>query len=200
MSAQAIITIILAAIGVAGTVGTFYFGLKSFRLERARNSFTWDDVETGALDILKRAEKDFRPHILLMVSGPGGIVTSLAMVRSGRYYPVYTAMLEDKRGPLFPSKPAGYTEVSTQKWNIYLPNILSGENEKRVLIIDDCVMSGDLQAAVRRFLLDHGFAKQNIFFATLICSKIAMQSNKAPDIYWYLNPHGEFYFPWGSWF
>jgi hypothetical protein len=151
------------------------------------------------LDILKKAERDFKPELLLMMSGPGGIVTNLAMVKSGRFYPIYTAMLENKKIPTFSFAPKGYTKISTKKWNIYLPDVIFEESSKRILIIDDCVMSGDVQSTVRNFFSDKGISETNFMFASLVCSKIAQPASKAPEIYGYLNPHGEFYFPWGEW-
>lgn len=43
-----IITILLGAMTVAGTIGTFYYGRKSRDLAREKRTLTWDDVEKGA--------------------------------------------------------------------------------------------------------------------------------------------------------
>ena len=195
-----IVTIVLSILTVLGTIGTFYFGYKSVRLERMKNSLTWREVESGALHLLKKAEATFKPDILLMLSGPGAIITSLGMIQARRFYPVYTAMLEDKRGTLFQCKPKGHIEIATRKWIIHLPEQLFAETDKRIMIIDDCVISGDVQTSMCDFLEKKGFPKENIFFATLVCSQIAIEANKAPDLYWYLNPHKDLFFPWGRWF
>lgn len=195
-----LVTLILGIISVLGTLGTFYFGFKSVRLDRAKRSFEWKDIKNGAIDVLKAAEKTFHPDCLLMMSGPGAIVASIAMVETGRAIPAYLAMLEDRRGPLFKFKPYGHTVISTKKWNIYIPDQLLNEKDKRVMIIDDCVLSGDLQTTVCRFLEENDFPRQNIFLTAVVCSRIAIEANKSPDLYWYLNPHADFYFPWGRWF
>jgi hypothetical protein len=170
------------------------------RLERIRNSLDWKEVECGSLHLLKKAEGVFRPDILLMTSGPGAIIASLAMIQARRFFPVYTAILEDKRSESFQCKPKGHIKLSTRKWVIYLPEQLCDETDKRIMIIDDCVISGDVQTAICEFLEHKGFPKNNIFFATLVCSQIAIESNKAPNLYWYVNPHKDLFFPWGRWF
>jgi hypoxanthine phosphoribosyltransferase len=193
------LTILLSVIGILGTVGTFYFGIESLRLKWARNSITWKEIERGTADIFKKADKDFQPEILLTMSGPGAIITSLAMIQSGRFLPVYTIILEDKTGYSFKDKPKGYIPISTHKWNLYVPEQILNETSKRVMVIDDCVMTGDIKAVVCEFLEDHHFPKENIFFAVLVCSQIAVTTSKAPHLHWRLS-HGDFYFPWGKWY
>ena|SRR2546423_2467872 len=194
------ITVLLSIVSVLGTIGTFYFGIKSNRLEKQRYSLTWKEVETGSLQLLRESESKFHPDILLMISGPSAIVASLAMIQSRQFFPVYTAVLENKRELLFKYKPKGHTEISTTKWNIYLPEQLCREVDKRILVIHDCVMSGDVQATICHFLLEKGFPRDHIFLATLVCSELAFESKKAPDYHWYKNPHKDLYFPWGRWF
>jgi len=194
------LTIGLGVLSCLGTLGTFYFGWKTVLLQRLRNSLTWKDIESGSLFLLREAEKRFRPEVLLTTSGPGAIVANLAMSQARRFYPIYTIMLEDKRSGAFKLKPKGHVELSTHKWLIHLPEQLCQEVNKRVLIMDDCVMSGDVQAAICGFLETKGFPRKNIFFATLVCSQIASETKKAPNLHWHLNPHKDLFFPWGRWF
>ena len=142
------ITIVLAVVSVLGTIGTFYFGARSVRLERIKNSLTWKEVESGSLDLLNRAEAAFKPDILLMTSGPGAIIASLAMIQARRFFPVYTAILEDKRSARFHCEPKGHFKVFTKKWIVHLPEQLCNEVDKRIMVIDDCVISGDVQTAI----------------------------------------------------
>jgi len=193
-------TIILAVLTILGTVGTFYFGARSMKLERLKNALTWKEVESGSLDLMKKAEAKFKPDILLMTSGPGAIVASLAMIQTRRFFPIYTAILEDKRSAPFQCQPKGHIKLSTRKWVVHLPEQLRNETHKRILVMDDCVISGDVQTAICEFLEENGFPKKNIFFATLVCSQIAIDTNKAPDLHWYTNPHKDLFFPWGKWF
>lgn len=194
------LTITLGVLSLLGTFGTFYFGWKTVLLQRLRNSLTWREVESGSLFLLREAEKRFRPDILLTTSGPGAIVANLAMCQTRRFYPIYTAILEDNRSTRFKLKPKGHVELSTHKWIIHLPEQLCIESDKRILIIDDCVMSGDVQAAICGFLESRGFPKKNIFFATLVCSQIASETKRTPNLHWRLNPDKDLFFPWGRWF
>ena len=193
-------TIIATAVGLLGSIGTFYFGLRTVRLERARIFFTWADVERGASDLLKSVDKVFQADVLLMTSGPPAIVGSIAMVQSDRYLPVYLGIQEDKRGPLFACPPSDHAIVATEKFNIYIPKTLCADTSKKVIIFQDCVISGDSLVGLVRFLEDAGFARNNICTASLVCSQIALDSGKGPDMHWYATPHSEFNFPWGKWY
>jgi hypoxanthine phosphoribosyltransferase len=195
-----ILTICLGVLSVLGTAGTFYFGWKAGLLQRLRNSLTWQQVASGSLYLLREAEKQFRPDILLTTSGPGAIVANLAMSQARKFYPIYTIILEDRRSGRFKLKPKGHEELFTPKWVIHLPEQLCQETDKRILIIDDCVMSGDVQRAICEFLEAKGFPKKKIFFATLVCSQIATETEKAPNLYWQINSHKDLFFPWGRWF
>src|SRR5260221_12151740 len=75
------LTIGLAILSILGTVRTFYFGYRTTKLERIKNSLTWKDVQSGSLELLQKTDKIFHPDILLMTSGPGTIVASLAIIQ-----------------------------------------------------------------------------------------------------------------------
>ena len=70
--------------------------------------------------------------------------------------------------------------VSTEKFNIYIPKTLCVDTSKKVLILQDCVITGDSLAGMVRFLEASGFSRTNICTATLVCSQIALESKEGP--------------------
>jgi len=195
-----IFTIFASIIGVLGTVGTFYYGFRAKDLRRERVSFGWDDIETGTIDLLKAVERCFHPDALLITSGPPAIVGSIAMVQSGRFLPTYLGVQEDKRGYQFNNPLPNHKIISTEKFNIHIPESIFLDTSKKLLILQDCVISGDSLAGIVNMLIAGGYPRGNIHTAALVCSQIARDSNKAPDHYWFPSPYSEFYFPWGKWY
>lgn len=193
------LTIILGIVGLLGTIGTFYFGFKTLYLEKRRRSFSWQEVQTGTSEFLKEIIEVFKPDALVSMSGPGSIIANLGMSELKKFYPLYTLMMEDLKNKGFSFKPKGYETITTTKWRIHIPKQLLNEKDKKILILDECTMSGDTNFQVKKFLVENGHEEKNIYHASLVCSEVANFSNKAPNKYWYLNPHSEFYFPWGRW-
>lgn len=201
MDSMDLFNIISLVIGALGIFVGVYFGIENRRLSRERRTFSWQDVERGASYLLRRAEEVFKPDIVVMVSIEGAILAGIAMTRFTRLMPTYLAMLENKTGRRFEPgvTPKDHSVVSTEKWNVYIPNQICKEHDRRVLLIDDRVITGNIQREIRIFLEGNGFKRENIFFASLVCASTAIISNNAPDLYYFKNPHEEFYFPYGSW-
>jgi hypothetical protein len=195
------LNVISLLIGVLGIIVAFYFGIKSLRLSREKRTFSWHEVERGATYLLRKAEEVFHPQIIMMISIESAIITGIAMTKFPRLLPTYLVMLENKTGRKFDPTviPKDHSPIETSKWNIYIPNQVCKEHDKRILIIDDRVLTGNIQREMRKFLESKGFKKENIMFISLVCASTAITSNNAPDLYYYKNPYEEFDFPYGSW-
>lgn len=98
----------------------------------------------------------------------------------------------------FKSRPENHEVVSTSKWNIYIPESLFKENDKRLLILDDFTMSGDSVTQLVDFFIEKGFSPEKVKTASLICTNTAIDGGKAPDYYCFDIPDAQFYFPWGK--
>jgi hypothetical protein len=151
---------------------------------------------------MSKAIKKFEPDALVLLSGPGALVGSMAMSTLGCFMPVYNILLEDKLGKSFKKAPKGYITATTDKWNIYVPRaIFDKDAYKKLLVFTDCDISGDTNKAVRNLLLKKGIENDNIYLTSLVCSKIAQSTKKEiVDDKWLLTDHTTFYFPWGEWY
>lgn len=193
-----IFTILLGVLGIVGTIGTFYFGVKSKVLERQRYRFSWEDVARGSQAIAKKCIRQFKPHLILTFSGPGSILANLAMMESGQSLPLYTVIELKKDDPNSASEISGYFKIETFKWKLFMPEHLPVSPSTKITVIHDCAISGDGLSKVRAKLIEMGFNPKNVKIASLVCSKIALDSKKAPDFYLYCLEHASFYFPWGE--
>ena len=194
------LTMILSTIGVIGTFGTFYFGHKSILLEKKKKSLNWSQIESAMGELLRDSIHKFNPDAIVFLSGPSAIVANIGFVKLRYFIPTYLIMIEDSKKSPFTKKVNNYIEFSCSRWTLYLPSQLITKKNNRILIISDCVISGDTASSIKKLFIENGFKKNNLYYSTLVCSQVALDSNKAPDYYWYINPHADFYFPWGRWF
>ena len=192
-----IIGVVGVVVGIVGVAIAVYFGRKSLRLEHKIRRFDWEDVEHG-VRWLRNQLIDFRPDLLLSISGPGSIVSHLLVSRASIRVPVYTAVSRrlDETVPL--CEPTCRHRVTTSKWEIYIPDDVFRFRDARILICDDCVLSGDTLSGIVDILTKQGFKKENIFTMALIATELAINSHKGPDSYWFKCADSEFYMPWGK--
>jgi hypoxanthine phosphoribosyltransferase len=188
----------LGLLGVIGTAGTFYFGLKVISLERQRYRFSWGDVESASAKLSAKCIRRFKADAILTFSGPGQIAAGLAMLDAGRLIPVYTIIdIYSEDGGRFPAIP-GYIPIKTTRWKSFVPEALRGISDKRLAIIDDCTVTGDTLIELLGILQGFGFSRDRVITGVLVCSQLAVEANKAPDVYGYCVEHASYHFPWGE--
>ena len=192
-----ILTIISFAIGIIGTVGTIYFGLKSLRLEQRIRRFDWDDIGLGIKSISKDVFEEFKPDLLLSISGPGSIISNLLLAQTSNYVPLYVGVSRRLDEQVPRCTPNYRHKVTTSKWEIYIPDEIFKFTNRKVLICDDCVLSGDTLSGLVNVLTNNGFDRRNILTMALFVTELAISSNKGPDMYWFKVPDREFYMPCG---
>jgi len=192
------ITLLLGIIGIAGTIGTFYFGIQYNRLAIQRYRYSWSDVESGCRQISKKCIKKFQPDAILTFSGPGSIIANLALIHSRKYIPIYTAVEFPQGDKNKSSLMSDCIMLETAKWVFRIPNAFTIHKGQRVAIIHDCSVSGVGLDKIIRGLVDIGFSRENLYVSSLVCTKAALDANLAPDFYPFLVENNEFSFPWGK--
>ncbi len=198
MTIVEIASISVAVLGIALTTAVaVYYGRENRKLQRERISFTWDELYTGARDLAKKVRGGFVPEIVLAISVRGATVAGIVVLEFDIGLPLFTC-IQDDLNARFSFQPFDHTLIQTRKWSIYIPNALRAHADKRILIVDDFAMSGDLLDAVRRQIIEFGFREQSIKAATLVCATDAIGGHKAPEFYWHETPTHRFYFPWGQ--
>lgn len=189
--------LISLVIGVAGLIGTLYFGLKSAYLQRKIRRFEWDDVEIGVKHLNKEISSKFNPELILTISAPGAIVTNLFVTHRSEITPVYVGITLHKEDPRSLSFTTDHHIIITSKWRIAVPNALLRHKEKRLLVLDGSVITGDAMGNLLNLLKENGFDRNNLLTASLITTDVALRAGKGPDIYWRSVPDCEIYMPWG---
>jgi len=194
---MSILNLISLVIGIAGLLGTLYFGLKSIYLQRKIKRFEWGDIEAGVRYLSKEVSSRFDPELILTISAPGAIVANLFVTHRSEITPVYIRITLKKEDPRSLSFTTDHHIIVTSKWRIAVPNALLRHNDKKLLILDGSVITGDAMDNLLKLLNENGFDRGNILTAALITSDVARSSNKGPDITWQEVPGSDAYLPWG---
>lgn len=189
------------AFGIATLIGaalTLYYGVKSRWLERNRYRFTWHDVASGSQLIGSQGIKKFRPDAVVAFSGPAAVIAALAMTLANRLLPFFILIITDrdpKNRPLFDHH---WTTLETTRWLIAVPKALLEHPSQRILLVDDCVISGDSMQTVLTLLVENGFQRKEIRTCSFVCSKTAADRKKAPDFCCFESELSSYYLPWGK--
>lgn len=191
--------IILGIISILGTIGTFYFGHKAEKMAKEKQRFSWADVEDGCRALNRKALKRYKPDLIVCFSGPSSIIANLMIQLSDYFVSVYVSILQKSgTGRRDQFSLDNYQTIVTSKWRLHIPSEVFADTSKKVLLVDDCVISGDSLALLKKTLLDNGFSNDKVRSCCLICSNIAKETNKAPNYYQYLLENSVFYLPWGK--
>jgi hypoxanthine phosphoribosyltransferase len=192
-----VFNIISLAIGVAGLFGTLYFGLKSVYLQRKIRRFEWEDVEVGVRHLNNEISSRFNPELILTISAPGAIVANLFVTHRSKITPVYVGITLHKEDSRSLSFTTDHHIITTSKWRIAVPNALLRHKDKRLLVLDGSVITGDAMSNLLKLLTENGFDRNYVLTASLITTDVALRAGKGPDIYWHNVPDCEIYMPWG---
>jgi hypoxanthine phosphoribosyltransferase len=196
-----VISLVLGIIGVAGTIGTFYYGFKSLRLTREKHRFSWEDVASGCRALAQKAIKRWKPECVVFFCGPSGIVANLMIQYADHFVPCHMIVIDKAR--FRGSKPGfeivGHKRIETTKWYLHVPDaLMTSGSGRKVLVIDDVAISGDSLLLIKNVLVDAGLQREQIRTCALVCTQIAKNTNKAPDFHYYMVGGSDFYLPWGQ--
>ena len=163
----------------------------------SQNIHTWQEIQTG-VDYLVKKTKNFCPDIVLAPSnGASGIIANLYLVKHDEYIPLLYGN-HKKSGDAFTVNINGKYGYKTDKWEVWLSNDIEEYTDKKILVIQDVVLTGDSLQGVRKALIECVYARENIKFAAVFVSSVAVKSQKVPDIYWFqLDDSTQYYYPWG---
>ena len=193
-----IVTATLSAISILGVLATFYFGVKSVRLERQMKSLEYADLQACANDLGRKINRSFKADVCFTPGLTGATFANLLVSELENWLPVYV-------GNTFPKDPRMSAEIAgdacqivTSKWRVHIPEELLGYRSGKILIVDDFAMSGDFLENLKEYLLSEGFSAENVKSCTVAATKVAVHSGKGPDFFWKTADNDDFFFPWGK--
>jgi hypoxanthine phosphoribosyltransferase len=194
-------TTLLTILSVLGTVGTFYYGIKSIKLEKQKRSLDFEDLLASAGDIKSRiSASKFVPQIIFTPGLRGATFANILEdeFRTNTLPVIVGITFFEKDGLDFFPDPEGYELIESERWQLFIPKLLFAQTEKQLLIVDDFALTGDFLDKLKIKLLGYGFKLENIRTATIATTSVAIASRYAPDFYWHEANDDDFFFPWGK--
>ncbi len=196
---ETVLTIVFGIIGGVGAALTVYYGRKSARLERERETLSWNDVQLAADDLAEDIRKSrFQPQFILALNTRGGIIAEFVAQNMADSLPIVVGITEWRDFGYNAYDLKQYDSFETTKWRVSIPLTVYDNTDKNVLIVDDLVMSGDAMEEARKRLAERGFTKDAIRTAAIVVTDVAIKTHKAPDYHWRQTDSSSFYFPWGK--
>lgn len=189
-------------IGIIGTLlSTFgiFLTIKSNRAMKSSKTITWDQLLSASKFLCCKLKREgFIPEIIICPGQKGGIISQLIIDDLDIEIPIYTGFLISKENPIQESLKKNYILLNTSKWNVFLPKSLETSFEKKTLIVDDFVMSGDFLSTIKTKLKALGYSENNLKSCCVATTDVAIQTKKAPSLYWKIIDAKDSYFPWGK--
>src|SRR5438105_1309813 len=100
--------------GILGGLGV-YLTWRSLRQPRDLH-YSWDEIHRGVADIYQKiTDSNWKPEVLVTVTGSGAIVANLLMKIMNERLPLYGVMLEDPR-KLWGYTPPAHRKVRAGRW------------------------------------------------------------------------------------
>lgn len=195
-----IASFIIGIVGTASGIVGVYLTIRSNKKNKQMKNITWNDLLLATKYFYKKLQQqNYVPDIIVTPGHKGGIVAQLLSDYYGLPIPILA-------GVIFPSKYAninieGYTLLNTSKWNVYIPKIvfsIDHREDKKILIIDDFVMSGDFLHSLRQKLKEYNYNDNNIKSCAVAVTQVAVDSYKNSDYYFKIVNDSGFNFPWGK--
>ena len=175
----------------------------------AGKNITWEMIWRILNSMYRRIEVEFKPDIVLTMSGPGSFAACYCMSLDVRSTPTVVATTfpirrhGNQTAESFSGIIAdrGWHRIDTSKWIVFLPNVFDCSlfsiadspvaKVPKVLIFDDRVISGETQRKVTEFLTGRGFEVRRA--AMLADPSVAKEIDFLGETI-----KGEFYLPWGD--
>jgi hypoxanthine phosphoribosyltransferase len=164
-------------------------------LNRRQRDLDWPRFRNAASDLAREVDRsEFMPDFILATSDRGAIVGHLVARELRRQIPILTAGHLDIPGG---SPIPGFDAIGGTKTTVYIPHGVRDLTQKKVLVLDDFVMSGDGMAITRKQLESYGFAREDIKTGSVVVTKLAIANRKGPDFRAREIKDFDFFFPWG---
>ncbi|MBC9812389.1 hypothetical protein H9Y05_07870 [Crocinitomicaceae bacterium CZZ-1] len=178
---------------------TIYYGRKSSKLEKSRKKLDWTDLQSCANDLGNRMKKDnFTPDVIFTPGLKGATFVNLLVNEINNQVPVFVGISYWKESFNDEELIDEHELIETNKWYVSIPKLMLKQKNKKVLIVDDFVMSGDFTSKLVQLLIENGFKEKNIKTMSVVTTKVAIGNHKEPTYHWLDIPDSNFYFPWGK--
>lgn len=196
--------ILLTILGTIITLLSIIFGIYQLydnrKTKKEYISLDFKEISIASSGIARYFKNEsFYPDIIYTFDAKSGILAKLISEYFDKAPLVVTGFIQwvgdEENDIVFGNE---YHKVSTKKWELFIPNLLIDNKDKKILLVDDVVFSGDGLNSIIECLTSNNVDKSNIRTASFVCTSIAIQRKTNPDYYYKKIEGSDFYFPWGK--
>jgi hypoxanthine phosphoribosyltransferase len=186
---------ILACTTVLGFGLAVWQALRAEQLNKRQRDLDWPRFRNAASDLARSVDRSgFMPDFILAISDRGAIVGHLVARELRRQIPILTVgYLDDPNDLVIP----GFVTLNGTKTTALLPEAVQSLHDRKVLLVDDFVMSGDGLLRVQTQLLKYGFDADRIKSGAVVATRLAIANRKGPTFFAREARDYDFFFPWG---
>jgi hypoxanthine phosphoribosyltransferase len=186
---------ILACTTVLGFGLALWQALRAEQLNKRQRDLDWPRFRNAASDLARSVDRSgFTPDFILAISDRGAMVGHLVARELGRQIPIVTVgYLDDPAELVIP----GFVTLNGTKTTALLPEAVRELKDRKVLLVDDFVMSGDGLMRVQTQLLEYGFDANSIKSGSVVATRLAIANRKGPTFFAREARDYDFFFPWG---
>lgn len=195
MTIETTMNVIFGVATVISLIFTIYYGRRAKKLESERKSLRYEDLQSAANDLAEKINREFAPDAVFTPGLRGATIANLLVPELSKEVPVFVGISSWKHGAAASSILA-HSVLETNKWLVYVPDVLLSGGFKKLLVVDDFVMSGDFLERVVG-LLSANVPGAEIRAVSIVTTSVAIKNHKAPNYFWMQTTDDTFYFPWG---
>lgn len=192
------LTIVFGITSVIGAVLTITYGRRSLQLKQQLSRIDWDDIRNAASDLALMISRDFKPDFVFAPDARGGIIAYFLTEELRSPTPLHIGVSEWVPGRRALPPLHGHVAAATNNTLVHIPESILTISKAKVLVVDDCALSGDSIVAIKDVFVSHGFDPSHIRSATVVTTRVALHNNKGPTYYWKIVDGPWFYMPWGK--
>src|SRR5262245_60892694 len=170
--------------------------MRAEQLNRRQRDLDWPRFRNAASDLARSVDRSgFMPDFILAISDRGAIVGHLVARELRRQIPILTVGYLDGLDDdlVMP----GFASLRGTKATAFLPEAVQDMHDKKLLLVDDFVMSGDGLMRVTTQLLKYGFEADRIRTGAVVATRLAIANSKGPNFFAREARDYDFFFPWG---
>jgi hypoxanthine phosphoribosyltransferase len=188
--------LVLALTTVLGFGLAIWQTTRAEQLNKRQRDLDWPRFRNAAADLARAIDRSgYMPDFILSISDRGAIVSNLVARELRRQIPIITVgYLDDEADEVFIP---GFLTLCGTKTTTFLPEGLRDLKDKKILLMDDFVMSGDGILRVKNQLLKYGFSEDCIRSGSVVATRISIAGKKGPDFFAREARDIDFFFPWG---
>jgi hypoxanthine phosphoribosyltransferase len=189
-------SVLLAATTLIGFGLAIWQTIRAEQLNRRERDLDWPRFRSAASDLARSVDRsDFMPDVILALSERGSIVAHLVARELRAQVPILTVAYLSR--PDHSVDLPGHSAIRGTKAVLFLPDGIGELKGRRLLLLDDFVMTGDGLNSVIGTLLGKGFDRKSIRSGAVVATRISIASKKGPDFIGRETEGFDFYFPWG---